>query len=283
MGVRIDELLERGDGLIRLRDRPDCASTVQRAARAGLVVPILPGIYADPGRAASPAVRIRAACAWAPLGVIHGQTAVELYLRRPISLPIRLRAPHSAAPATWLRVSRGVVPDYLDQEGLRVASAVYACVEMAGHDGGEAIFEALRRRLFRAEALEPALDMFARAANNAVRRQVVTAAVDNPWSFAEAVLHGLLRKAGISGWLANEPMKVRGQMVAPDVWFPEHRLVLEVDGEAVHSTHEQFEADRERQNLLVLGNLRVLRFTWTAITTQPGHVVATVRVALGNR
>jgi very-short-patch-repair endonuclease len=108
----------------------------------------------------------------------------------------------------------------------------------------------------------------------------VESAASNPWSFGEARLHDLLRRAGISGWVANEGVRVSGRLVLPDVRFRGHKLVLEFDGEAVHSDHEQFEEDRVRQNALVLGGFRVLRFTWEAVTLHQDAVIRSVRAAL---
>ena len=71
-----------------------------------------------------------------------------------------------------------------------------------------------------------------------------------------------------------------GRLLFPDVRFRRHNLVLEFDGEAFHRDHEQFEEDRLRQNALVLGGFRVLRFTWEAVTLHPDAVLRSVRAAL---
>ena len=102
----------------------------------------------------------------------------------------------------------------------------------------------------------------------------------NPWSFAEARLHDLLRAAGIDGWVANRPLRHAGLVHYPDVRFLHKSLIIEVDGEAWHSDHDQFEGDRERQNKFMLADYRVLRFTWDAIANRPDEVIATVRAML---
>lgn len=278
--MRIDDLLTEGDGLLRLADHPRSARTIHRAAASGRVVAILPGVFVAPERQASPSVRIRAACAWSAKGTIHGLTAVQLHLRLPVTLPIRLRAPYRGDPPDWLRVSLGTVNRPIDQQGIRVATAAHAVVEVAAIDNGEAAFRALRRRLVRPEHLLAVLSEFRGSPGNLERARVIGLASHNPWSYGEALLHELLRAAHLDGWVANRPLRIQGQLVFPDILIAAHRLAIEFDGEAVHSGHDQFEDDRRRQNLLVLGGLRVLRFTWEAVTKHPDEVVATIRAAV---
>lgn len=213
--------------------------------------------------------------------MIHGRTAAQLHLRQPVSLPIRLRAPYRGTnlPA-WLRVSVGTVTDPLVGAGVRVATAAHCAVELAGSDRGETIFEMLRRGLVTTEQLDLVRSEFSGTLGNRERTAVVKAALDNPWSFGEVKLQDLLRKARISGWVANRGLWVLGHLLFPDIRFREQRLVLEFDGEAVHSSHDQFEDDRRRQNLLVLAGFRVLRFTWEAVTQRPEQVIETIRMAL---
>ncbi|MFI7587455.1 DUF559 domain-containing protein [Spongisporangium articulatum] len=82
-------------------------------------------------------------------------------------------------------------------------------------------------------------------------------------SVAEHRLHDLLRRSRITGWEANEPVRVAGVMVAvAGVLFAAERIVVEVDGWAAHGGRNAFVHDRRRQNALVNAGYRVLRFTW---------------------
>jgi very-short-patch-repair endonuclease len=65
-----------------------------------------------------------------------------------------------------------------------------------------------------------------------------------------------------------------------DVMFRHLKLVIEVDGRLYHTGAEAFEADRWRQNLLVLEGWCVLRFTWAMIEERPEKVIAMVRKAI---
>jgi very-short-patch-repair endonuclease len=54
-----------------------------------------------------------------------------------------------------------------------------------------------------------------------------------------------------------------------DLYWPEHRLVVEVDGFAYHSTRAAFEHDRLRDARLQAHGLRVSRVTWRQIAGTP--------------
>lgn len=88
----------------------------------------------------------------------------------------------------------------------------------------------------------------------------------------------LLRRARITGWVANYRVELRGGAYAAiDIAFPEARLAIEIDGRAWHSSTDRFESDRTRQNSLVSANWRVLRFTWQQIVNDPDYVTTEIR------
>jgi very-short-patch-repair endonuclease len=107
-------------------------------------------------------------------------------------------------------------------------------------------------------------------------RRLLQAASDGARSEAERLLVKLLRDAGITGWRANYP--VGGYRV--DVGFPKQRVAIETDGWAFHSSQEDFQNDRERQNKIALLGWQVLRFTWLDLTEYPQRVLALIRRAI---
>ena len=68
--------------------------------------------------------------------------------------------------------------------------------------------------------------------------------------------------------------RIEGEEV--DFAWPDTRLIVEVDGYAYHRSPIAFEDDRERDVKLVLAGWRVLRFTWTQLTTRPAWVARSV-------
>ena len=61
---------------------------------------------------------------------------------------------------------------------------------------------------------------------------------------------------------------------------PTHRLIVEIDGFAFHSTRQAFERDRARDQQLQAAGYRVLRITWRQIQHQPEALIATLAASL---
>lgn len=265
------------DGVIRQRDHPRLASALSRARASGELTSPLPGVFV-PAQAGATSL-LQAASAWStPGGVIHRESAASLWL------------PDLRDPAVWLAHptlrSRGgvhVTRRTIAAEwvavigGARFATPGYAAVELASEDAGRALCEALRQRLVRTDELPTVLASLAGTRDQAARRVVVHDAMRNPWSFGELQLHKVLSRAGISGWVANRPIRCAGVTVIPDIRFLNVKLVIEFDGRGVHE--QRFIADRERQNLLEAAGFRVIRFGWEHLD-RADYIVTTVRAAL---
>lgn len=73
--------------------------------------------------------------------------------------------------------------------------------------------------------------------------------------------------------LPDEELKV-------DFLWRTQRLIVEVDGRRAHGTRQAFERDRVRDQRLMLGGYRVVRFTWRQITREPDRVAQTIRALL---
>ncbi|MGE5827202.1 MAG: DUF559 domain-containing protein [Micromonosporaceae bacterium] len=101
------------------------------------------------------------------------------------------------------------------------------------------------------------------------------------YSAAERLAVGILRRAGLTGWVTNHAIQDEAGLVGVgDVVFVRARLVLEIDGWAYHVTPESFQRDRTRQNRLVAAGWTVLRFTWRDLTERPDQVIDTIRSVL---
>lgn len=97
---------------------------------------------------------------------------------------------------------------------------------------------------------------------------------------AEDELHQILRQAHITGWLAGVSLVEHlGVWAQADVYFPDVRLVVEVDGRAAHGG-ARFQADRTRQNLLVAAGCTVLRYTWADLVGRHREVAAQIKATI---
>lgn len=97
---------------------------------------------------------------------------------------------------------------------------------------------------------------------------------------AEDLLHQILRRAGITGWLPGAALHEHaGVWANADVYFPELRLVIEVDGRRAHG-EGRFQSDRTRQNRLIEAGCTVLRYTWPDLVERPTEVARQIRAMI---
>jgi very-short-patch-repair endonuclease len=66
-----------------------------------------------------------------------------------------------------------------------------------------------------------------------------------------------------------------------DFAWPEHKLVVEVDGWETHRTRRAFAADRRKDVVLKLAGWTVLRFTYHDVVHEPEYVTATLTRSCG--
>jgi very-short-patch-repair endonuclease len=98
-------------------------------------------------------------------------------------------------------------------------------------------------------------------------------------SEAERRLLRLIRAAGLP--LPNTNARLDPFEV--DFLWPGHRLVVEVDGFAFHSSRAAFERDRARDAELTARGYRVIRVTWRQTAAEPYVAVARIAQALGSQ
>jgi very-short-patch-repair endonuclease len=65
-----------------------------------------------------------------------------------------------------------------------------------------------------------------------------------------------------------------------DFVWPEHKLVVEVDGYQFHGHRSAFERDRKKDQILIAAGYRVIRITWLQLKHEPLRVAAVIAAAL---
>ncbi len=68
-----------------------------------------------------------------------------------------------------------------------------------------------------------------------------------------------------------------------DAYYPDHTLIIELDGYRDHSLPDRFEADRERDELAITLQHATLRITWRRLTRKPGELDRNLRAILAAR
>ena len=104
-------------------------------------------------------------------------------------------------------------------------------------------------------------------------------AVTESWLERETLR--VLANAGLPTPICQARIAPKGAFVARvDFLYPDHLVVIEVNGHAWHSTRDQVAADAARRRQLVLAGYLVLDFTYDDIVSSPQLVVTQVRAAL---
>jgi hypothetical protein len=75
----------------------------------------------------------------------------------------------------------------------------------------------------------------------------------------------------------NATLAIRGRFFEPDCLWDEQRLLVELDGRAVHGTGHAFEDDRQRDRILLTEGWRSARVTWRQLRDEPGAIAADLR------
>jgi hypothetical protein len=125
--------------------------------------------------------------------------------------------------------------------------------------------EALVQRLVTADQL-----VQQRGPGSAVLRSLIDDGIAPTRSELERRFVGTVSKAGLPRPLVNA--LVNGHRV--DFLWPEHRLIVELDGWRFHGHRLAFERDRARDVALQLAGYKVLRFTWRQLEDEAAVVRA---------
>src|SRR3954468_17267724 len=255
---------------------------VNRRVRSGQWLRCSPGVFFADDRPFTDASRIRVAVwSYGTKAAASGLAAawwhgVTRFAPDVIEVTVPKVSNHRARFGVRTR-RRDLAPkDIVERNGLRVTALPLTVVEAAARRGGGAklMDSALQRHVELPQLWHAHLRNKGRHGSPPTRR-LLEAASDGARSEAERLLVKLLRDNGITGWKANYP--VGGYKV--DVAFPEAKIAIETDGWAFHSSQEDFQNDRERQNKIALLGWQVLRFTWLDLTEYPDRVLAEIRFA----
>jgi hypothetical protein len=98
-------------------------------------------------------------------------------------------------------------------------------------------------------------------------------------SEAEERMLALIERGDLPRPLVNA--HVAGHEV--DLYWPDHRLVVEVDGYAFHSRPADFERDRRREQDLSAAGIRTSRVTFRQIVGQPEALLVRLARAMAHR
>lgn len=272
----------RNHGLLRIAEHPRRARTIRRMAGAGLLVRLLPGVYALASVAHLLDVRARAVRLWDPDAIVVGEAAAALsQASAPDVTTIDIVRRHWARLPRGYRCHKGRVPyeERVSDRGVTRSSTGWTAVRLAAHDDGQAIETALRTRRTTPGDLADLCARMAHTPGQRLRRFVVGCSQNNPWSAAERIAQRTLLSAGISGWFGNWSITLGGDTWPIDIAFPRLRLAIEIDGYEFHRDRRTFEWDHEKADRLVEDDWTVIRITW-AMLQDPAAFLSRIRRAM---
>lgn len=274
--------LDRAHGVLDRRKHPGLRHQVDHAVRQGLLVRVLPNIYARPDHADSLETRARAVCLSDPDAVVTGRAAAEIggwtALGRPTALDVATPRVHDAWRGVRLerrRVPRGLVRTV---DGVRITTFPLTALDLALREGPARLDDALRRGI-ELDRIREALTATPRRRGYAGLRRELDLVRDRPWSRLECAAHELLRGASITGWRANRAILAGpgervgyGDLVFEDLW-----LVVELDGSGYHSEDGDATRDKVRDLRLARLGWEVVRLGSEVVFKTPEEFVAIVR------
>ncbi|MGS0687200.1 DUF559 domain-containing protein [Nakamurella sp. GG22] len=283
--IGLEALLRGQQGVIR-RDQA-LAAGLSRARIDDLVrrrkwTRLLPSVYGVAANPADPAVRLRATWLWAgDASAISGSAAAwwwGLTATPPTIITVIVTPPARRSDRRGITVVRGTVdPRDADfRNWVRVTTVPRTCLDLARQGEADRLEAALRQRKADPPRLTQSLERGRGRRGQALARLAVSDVSTNPWAFSERVLHRHLVEAGVQGWTANPPVRLRGGVRHPDVAVEDLKLAIEMDGREFHGDAAAFETDRARHNEFVEAGWTVLHFTWKQLANHPQNVISTI-------
>ncbi len=225
-----------------------------------------------------------------PEAVFSGSTAGWLHgLDLPPVDPVEVTVPNahtSNRAGVHLRRTTLAPVEVVRLRGLPVTSALRTAVDLGSQrvliDAVIALDMALHRRLVDFTALRSFCEGNRGAKRIAKLRRAIALTEPATESPMETRLRMLLVMARLPRPRAQVSLQDQhGRFLGrPDLYYPEHRLGLEYDG---GSHRDSLVEDNRRQNRLLNGGYRLLRFTAVDIFQAPEAVVRQVRLAMSQR
>jgi hypothetical protein len=292
----IGELAEAQHGVVgrqQLRDLGFAASSIDSRLRRGALLPVHRGVYGVGHTAMSREGRWMAAVlASGSAAVLSHRSAGQLW--RIVSgggAPEVTRPTASRAnPRIRMHRSQLLIDEIEEVEGIPVTSVSRTLLDLGALLSRQRLESALNeaevRRLTSRISLPELLRRYPRRHGSAVLRSLLGEAAESRGITKrelEARFAAFVATHDLPRPRRNADVAVRGRFFNVDCLWAERRLIVELDGRAVHATRRAFEADRERDRVLSAEGWRVARVTWRQLRDEPGAVAADLRRLLAAR
>ena len=256
------------------------------AVRRGLLRRWGRGVYLV-GPLTDDVTEARAAIEAVPYGTLGFDVAAQLAEFAPIAVPPLgvIVPPHRRPQPKGVRIHRIELTgrDVARYDGLRCTTPAVTLVHLArtlpALPYERAVQEAFAKRLTSTRQLAQALDRH-RGGRGTVRlRRMLELGVDDLRSRAERSLRHWIHQAAL-------PHPIFNAAVGPwrvDALWPDHRLAVEINGHAAHSSPWAHDRDHRKEQYLIAAGLAIRRFTGLQAIDEPALVIAGIAAALAQK
>jgi hypothetical protein len=252
---------------------------------------LLPGTYlAATGTPTTEQREIAALVHGGEGSVITGSAALRHHrIPAPDSpfVTILIPARRKVENADFVRVWRSTrMPRFvLDDHGVRIVLAARAVADTARDLGNlrevrAVVASAVQSPVCSISQLAEELEHVPRP-NSALLRQAIAEVCDGVRSVTEAEFRDLILREGLPVPMFNASIFDGKTFIAkPCAWWPEAGVAAEVDSREWHLSPADWERTTSRHTAMTEHGILILHFTPSAIRTDPGTVVASIRNAL---
>lgn len=255
--------------------------------------PIHRGVYAvGHSLLSADAHLMAAALAGGPAAVVSHISAADLYgILSHSGRWVYVTVPGGGRSRGGLRFHRARLPgdEVTHARGIPVTTVPRTLFDLAAHTPRRrvqtAIHEAEVGRLWDALTLHDLIARYPRARGTATLRSILKdrnlgerATDEQIETLFLAAVEGLHRQPQL-----NRSLVINGRLYKPDAVWEAEKVMVELDGRAVHATHRNFESDRARDRALAAAGWIVIRITWRQLRDEPGAAAADLAAVLAAR
>jgi very-short-patch-repair endonuclease len=252
----------------------------------GELVVVLPGVFRSPSTPLTVRGRQFAAMLWSD-GVVSFGTASAMWDQgvpddaETVDVSVLDRVSRNGHP-DFVRVHRVLLSpeDVVEVDGLRITSRSRTTLDMVGvlpWSAARSLFErGFQQGWFTLADLDRRLEREKGRTGNVKLRAFREEVTPGAQFEFERRFHKLLRRHGIIGWEPQFVIRTATDgLVTVDIAFPEHKLIIELDGWSTHGGHERFGRDRKRDRRTLITGWRTVRYVWGDLD-DPASVIAEI-------
>jgi very-short-patch-repair endonuclease len=270
-------------------------SVLHRLVASGEVERVHPRVYRFAAAPSSLAQRAKAATLYAGerAWVSHRTAAFKLGMIDRSHGTIELISERDLRGGTDLKVRLGRVPrsHTIVRDGIPMTNSIRTMVDLASVLADERLEFVLDHCLYEGLVEVGRLMQCAESLGVAGRRRTrvlkdLLCVRGEGLAVPLTVLERQFLKVVRSGGLDEPEKQVTVESDSSKTWrldfvYPQHKVLIEVDGRRWHAGRQQARSDRHRDNVMNVRGWVVLRFTWEDVMNDPAYVIDQVRRALG--